>query len=142
MDIREITPDYFVAPQIDPADMPAVAAAGIRAVICNRPDAEVPPSHHAHILQAAAEQAGLQFHILPLTHQTMTPDVITQHMALASQATPVLAYCASGTRCSVAWALGRAAQGMDPDDILVATHAAGYALDAMRPTLEAAFNAR
>lgn len=138
MDIREITPDYFVAPQIDPADLVQIAASGIKTVICNRPDMEIPPSHHACVMQEAAQAAGLEFHILPLTHQTMTPEVIAQHMELAAQNTPVLAYCASGTRCTVAWALGKAAQGDDLDEILGSARDAGYALDGLRPTLQAA----
>ena len=36
MDIRQITPNYFVAPQLDPADMADIAAAGITTIISNR----------------------------------------------------------------------------------------------------------
>ncbi len=138
MDIHEITPDYFVAPQIDPDDMAGIVAAGIRTIICNRPDMEIPPSHHAAVMEKAALEAGLAFHILPLTHQNMIPEVIAQQMEHAANNTPVLAYCASGTRCTVAWALGNAAQGEDIDGILAAVTQAGYPLDGLRPTLQAA----
>ncbi|SPH21964.1 Beta-lactamase hydrolase-like protein [Ascidiaceihabitans donghaensis] len=138
MDIREITPAYSVAPQIDLNDFPAIAAAGFKAVICNRPDPEIPPSHHAAEMQKAAHAAGLVFYNLPLTHHTMTAEVIAQHMAYAEENTPVLAYCASGTRCTVAWALGSAAKGVDISEILTKSSAAGYALDALRPSLEVA----
>ena len=62
MDIRQITPSYFVAPQLDPADMPEIAAAGIKTVICNRPDAEVPPAFQADALEAAVRRDGCVFH--------------------------------------------------------------------------------
>ncbi|MDO9527336.1 MAG: sulfur transferase domain-containing protein, partial [Gemmobacter sp.] len=37
MDIRALTPDYAVSPQISPSDLPAIKAAGYSTVICNRP---------------------------------------------------------------------------------------------------------
>ena len=137
MDAREITPRYFVSPQISVEDMPAIVAAGFRTVICNRPDAEVPPSHQAAAIAAAAEAAGLTFHELPLTHQTMTPENVALQRQLCEAAeAPVLAYCASGTRCSVVWSLGMA-KDMEIEEILAKTAAAGYQLDGLRPNLEA-----
>jgi uncharacterized protein (TIGR01244 family) len=137
MDIRKITPTYFVAPQLDPADMADIKAAGIATVICNRPDAEVPPAFQADSLEAAAQAAGLRFVRLPLTHQTMTPpNVAAQMEHLNASDGPVLAYCASGTRSTVIWCLGQAGE-METDDILRAAQAAGYDLGNIRPTLDA-----
>lgn len=137
MDIRPITPTYAVSPQIDPSDLPAIAEAGFKAVICNRPDAENPPSLQIAAMAAAAEAAGLAFHAVPLTHQTMTPDNVALQSEIAAQAEgPVLAYCASGTRSSVVWALSqRGAQSADA--ILEQTAKAGYDLSGLRGALEA-----
>lgn len=136
--MRQLTPRYLVSPQISVEDVPDIVAAGIMIVICNRPDAEVPPSQQSDALRSAVEKAGLRFELLPLTHQTMTPEnVARQRRIVEAAAGPVLAYCASGTRCSVVWALGQA-ESMGVDDILARTSAAGYALDALRPTLELA----
>ena len=137
MDIRQLTPRYSVSPQIAVEDVADIAAAGFTTVICNRPDEEVPPSHQAAAVKAAAEAAGLSFEVLPITHQSMTPQTVaTQGALVAESKGPVLAYCASGTRCSVIWALG-AANEMSVDDVLETTHRAGYSLDNLRPTLEA-----
>ncbi|MBY6065917.1 TIGR01244 family phosphatase [Leisingera aquaemixtae] len=136
MDARVITPRYSVSPQISAEDLPAIADAGYKTVICNRPDEEVPPSHQAEAIRAAAEAAGLRFELLPLTHQTMTPDNVARQRELYEGCEgPVLAYCASGTRCSVVWALSQAGD-MAADDILKKTEAAGYQLDGLRPALE------
>jgi len=136
MDPRCITPRYFVSPQISAEDLQSLAEAGFKAVICNRPDAEVPPSHQANAIRIAAESAGLRFEELPLTHQTMTAENVARQRELAEICDgPVLAYCASGTRCSVVWALGHASE-MTPDSILSKTAAAGYQLDNLRPALE------
>jgi uncharacterized protein (TIGR01244 family) len=85
----------------------------------------------------AAQAAGLQFHNLPLTHQTMTPENVARQRDLIDAATgPVLAYCASGTRSSVIWSLGQAGH-LSTDEILAATAQAGYQLDQLRPALDA-----
>ncbi|MFS4583042.1 TIGR01244 family sulfur transferase [Phaeobacter sp. C3_T13_0] len=135
MDARTLTPRYSVSPQISVEDLPQLAKAGFTTVICNRPDAEVPPSHQAEAIRAAAEAHGLRFEVLPLTHQTMTPEnVAKQQTLIETSEGAVLAYCASGTRCSVVWALSQASV-MPIDDILTTTAQAGYQLDGLRPTL-------
>lgn len=138
MDIRHIDESYHVSPQITPEDTAALAAAGFSTVICNRPDAEVPPALQATAVQGAAEAAGLAFHILPLTHQTMTPENIAEQARLVAEAEgPVLAYCASGTRCTVIWSLGQAMAGArNTDEILAKAAEAGYDLAGLRPQLE------
>mgnify|MGYP000353800143 CR=1 FL=1 len=137
MDIRPLTPNYAVSPQISPEDLPLIAEAGFSTVICNRPDAENPPDWHAAAMAEAAAAAGLQFHNLPLTHQTMTPENVARQRDLINAASgPVLAYCASGTRSSVIWSLGQAGH-LSTDQILAATAQAGYQLDQLRPALDA-----
>ncbi|MCE8007861.1 TIGR01244 family sulfur transferase [Aestuariivita sp.] len=138
MDIRPLTPRYAVSPQIDPQDLTAIAEAGFTTVICNRPDAEVPPSHQAAAIAAAAQEAGLTFEVLEITHQSMTPDAVARQRDMIAQSDgPVLAYCASGTRCSVIWALGAVGE-MPVDDVIETARRAGYTLDNLRPTLEQA----
>lgn len=136
MDMRPLTPRYTVSPQIAAEDISTIAEAGFALVICNRPDAEVPPSHQASAIGAAADAAGVRFEVLELTHQTMTPANVTRQRDLIANAEgPVLAYCASGTRCSVIWALGQAGH-IPTDEILSHTANAGYQLDGLRPTLD------
>jgi uncharacterized protein (TIGR01244 family) len=137
MDIRQISSDYAVSPQITPGDVPAIAAAGFRGIICNRPDAEVSPDLQAAAVRAAAESAGLSFTENPVTHQTLNMDMVAaQSAAMAAAGGPVLAYCASGTRSSIVWSLGQA--GTQPtDDIIAATARCGYDLAGLRPRIEA-----
>ncbi|MFC3613576.1 TIGR01244 family sulfur transferase [Lutimaribacter marinistellae] len=137
MDIRPITPAYSVSPQISVDDVPAIAKAGFVRVICNRPNAEVPPSHDTETIGAACREAGLDYQVLELTHQTMTPENVARQVEMIADAGgPVLAYCASGTRSTVAWALGSAGK-MSADDILTKARAAGYQIDQLRPALQA-----
>lgn len=138
MDLREITPRYFVSPQLTAADMPAIAAAGFTTVICNRPDSEVTEDLQAATLRAAAEAAGLRFKVLELVHQTLTPENAVLHRQLVEAGgDKVLAYCRSGTRSSVIWAIGQiGAIGLD--GVLARTQAAGYRLDSYMPLFEQA----
>jgi uncharacterized protein (TIGR01244 family) len=137
MDIRPLSPDHAVSPQIDAADLPGIAAAGYALVICNRPDHEIPASHHAAVIEAAARAAGLDFVNHPVTHPSIGPETIDRQMqAIDGARGPVLAYCASGTRCSVLWAFGRAGT-LGIEAVLDATGKAGYDLATLRPQLEA-----
>lgn len=136
MDIRQLTPRYYVAPQISPDQMGALKEAGITRILCNRPDGEVPPTLQAAAIQAAAEAAGLTFAAQPLTHQTMNEENVERNHAIGAGLEGVtLAYCASGTRSCIAWALAHASL-MSPDEILSAAQAAGYDLENIRPYLE------
>jgi uncharacterized protein (TIGR01244 family) len=137
MDIRPVTPRYAVSPQIAPEDVAAIKEAGFTRIICTRPDAENPPEYQAAAVEAAAQEAGIDFVTLPLTYPTMTPERIAEHMAAIEDAPgPVLAYCASGTRCTTVWALGRATAGDAPDELIAAAAKAGYDLNQLRPRLD------
>lgn len=137
MDIKQISPAYAVTPQIDATDIPAIVAAGFQTVICNRPDAEVPTAQQAQAIGTAAKAAGLIFVINPVTHQTLNMDMVAIQMdALTNASGPVLAYCASGTRCSIIWSLGQAGT-LPTDDIIAATTNVGYDLQGMRAQLDA-----
>lgn len=101
MNVQQITSDYSIAPQLSAADVKAVAAAGFKSIICNRPDAEHPGEAPADEVRAAAEKAGLEFRYIPVISGQITPqNVADQAAALAGLPGPVLAYCRSGARCT------------------------------------------
>jgi uncharacterized protein (TIGR01244 family) len=140
MDIRQLTPAYAVSPQIDPEDFAALAQAGFTTIIDNRPCSEIPPSHQADAMQIAADAAGLTFVVLPATHATLTPDLASQQKQACMQSDgPVLAYCASGTRCTIIWAMMQAGV-MGTDDIIQTAADHGYDLRAMRGQLDVPTN--
>jgi uncharacterized protein (TIGR01244 family) len=140
MDIRPLTPDYAVAPQIDPEDFAAIKAAGYTRVINNRPDGEIPPSHRTSVMQAAAEAAGLEFVNNPVIGGALTmANVTAQAEAMETATGPVLAYCASGNRSSICWALAQAGQ-MPADDLIGIPARHGYNLEALRPQIAALSN--
>ncbi len=137
MDLRPLSDDHSVAPQLQPGDMATLAATGVRMVICNRPDAEIPVELQAAAMEIAAEAAGLEFVFNPVNGAAMTLDnVEEQAEAIGAAGGPVVAYCASGMRSAVMWALAQA--GIMPTDaILAATTTAGFSLNGMRGQIDA-----
>lgn len=106
MTITEITPDYSVAPQILPEDVAALAAAGFRAVMCNRPDDESPDQPSAAAVRAEAERLGLAFAHVPVVSGSIEAENVADfRAAIDALPAPVLAYCRSGTRSRLLWGL-------------------------------------
>ena len=130
MDIREITTDVSVAPQIAVEDMAAIKAAGFASVISNRPDNEAADQPSFAEIRAAGEAAGLRVAHLPVVSGQITDkDVAAFGHLLADLPGPVLAFCKSGTRAATLWT--RAEAGKRPvADLLARTEGAGYDMTA------------
>lgn len=126
MEIRKITDDLSVSPQIAPADVAAIRAAGFRAVVCNRPDGEGADQPGFDEIEAAARAAGLAARYLPITSgMVRDADAEAFGQALRELPGPVFAYCRTGTRSATLWSLAEAKR-RPVAEILAATKAAGY----------------
>lgn len=137
-DIRTVNDSISVAPQITPADIAAIKAAGFKAIVNNRPDDEESGQPSGAAIRAAAEDAGLAYTAVPVTHAGFShPQIDAMTQALVDAGGPVLAYCRSGTRSCNLWALAAAKAGRNPDLLVQQAAAAGYDLSGMRPTLDA-----
>ena len=136
MHINRLSPDYSVAPQIVIEDVTTIANAGFKSVICNRPDQENPVPCQIEAIKAVALAAGLKFAENVFDSDSFGSDKVERQTELLKQMPgPVLAYCASGNRCSVIWAFSLAGT-LEIDTILEATTHAGYQLSHLRPQLE------
>ncbi len=126
MDLRKITDDFTVSPQIEATDIPAIVAAGYKSVLCNRPDGEEMNQCCFEEVSQAAEEAGLEVRSVPISSGYVRPeDLDAFKEALDQMPRPVLAYCRSGTRCTMLWTLAQYGQ-IAPEEILKLTGAAGY----------------
>lgn len=97
--IRHLTPDFAVSPQVFAAQLADLRAAGFATVICNRPDHEDPGQPTFAEIEAAAEAAGLEAHHIPVLPGQATKDhVVAFTAAVAAAKGKVLAYCRSGGR--------------------------------------------
>jgi uncharacterized protein (TIGR01244 family) len=98
--MQQLTPDFCVAPQLDPAAMAEAAAAGFKSVINNRPDGEGGPDQPLNAdVEAAARAAGLEYRYLPVNGAYQSPEEIAAMRELIDALPkPVLAFCRSGAR--------------------------------------------
>jgi len=137
MEPRQITADFSVSPQITPEDIPAIAAAGFRTIMCNRPDDEEPGQPDEAAVAEAARAAGLEMCAVPFSSASMTEaDVAAFRAALDEMPMPMLAYCRTGTRCTMMWSLVNY-DALGPETILRATSAAGYDMSGLVAQLRA-----
>ena len=90
--------DVAVAPQLQPEQMPAVAAQGFRSVINNRmPQEPGQPAQDA--LRNAAAEAGLRYEWQPVNPAMITAQDVEQFAALLDTLPrPTLVFCRSGSR--------------------------------------------
>jgi uncharacterized protein (TIGR01244 family) len=124
----------LVAPrQIRPADLPGIAAQGIRLIVNNRPDGEEPGQPTSAGIEAAARTAGLQYRHIPIAGGF--PAERVEAMAEALESGPVLAFCRSGTRSTCLWALARSSRGADAATLIRRAAEAGYDLRPLLPDL-------
>lgn len=138
MDIRQLTPEFAVAPQITVADVAEAARLGFRTLVCNRPDGEAADQATFGAIAEAAEAAGMAVHFLPVDNRVgLTLDTVEAlETVLAEAEAPVLAYCRSGTRSTFAWGLAMA-RSAEIDTLIAAAARGGYDISRLRPAMAA-----
>ena len=127
MPAKPITPTLSVSEQVLPEDIAALAAAGFRSIICNRPDGEGVDQPSFSEIETEAKAAGLQAAYLPIVSgKVADDDALAFGSAMDSLPKPILAYCRTGTRSSTLWSLSEGGRGRPLPEIVAATKAAGY----------------
>ena len=128
--------DILVAGQIEPGDVAAAKAAGVTTIVNNRPDGEAPGQPAGAEIAAAARSSGLRYVAIPITQAGFSREQIdAMTNALRDSDGAVLAFCRSGTRSTLLWALTRAQAGDDYETIAGKAAAAGYDVAPIRPLL-------
>lgn len=135
---RKIDDKTFASPQIDLSDVAEARAMGIGMIINNRPEDESPDQTPGAEIEAAAKAAGIAYVAIPVTHAGFSmPQVEAMQAALAEAGDkPVLAYCRSGTRSTLLWALTQARMGMAPEVIAAQAAGAGYDVGPIMPQID------
>ena len=128
MKLNKIIDDYVVSDQIQTEDITIIKNKGFKTIFCNRPDSEEANQITVKSIQDQADKDGLNFIHQPVIGGQITQqdvDLFKAHYASAEK--PIFAYCRSGTRSSMLWALSESS--VRPiDEILKLTTAAGYNL--------------
>ena len=126
--LAPLAPGLSAAGKLDRSDIEALAEAGVRTIVNNRPDGEDPGQLPAADARQIAESHGIAYHHIPVTGPSLSrADVDAFAAVLASAPTPIVAHCRSGTRSTLLWALTRVAEGADPSALIA--QAARHGID-------------
>lgn len=137
-DFRKLSGTMLASPQLRLDDIASAAAAGVTLIINNRPDGEEPGAPQGAEIEAAARAAGIDYRAIPVR-----PGGFDESQAAAMQEAlerargTVLAYCRTGTRSTLLWALAQARAGADPVAIGAAAENAGYDVAPVRAAMDA-----
>lgn len=134
---RTLSETVFASEQITLQDIALAKAAGITVIVNNRPDGEDPSAPQGKEIETEALAAGLHYVAIPIGHSGFSEAQVDIMIKTLSDADGgVLAYCRSGTRSTLLWALSNAKLGGDPDAIAGAAMAAGYDVSPVRPMMD------
>jgi len=126
---RKIAEQFLASPQIAVSDIAKAKALGITTIINNRPDGEEPSEPQGADIEAGARAEGMDYIAIPVTHAGFSgPQIEAMATALETAKGPVLAYCRSGTRSTLLWALARSRLGDDKASLQAMVAAGGYDL--------------
>jgi uncharacterized protein (TIGR01244 family) len=136
-EFHRVTPHFAVAGQVTLDDIARAAAEGFKVLVINRPEGEDPDQPNLAEIRAAAEAAGLEFHALPFTGPPPPATVGETAEIIERSPGPVLAYCRTGRRSIMAWAMAEALAGnKTPAEIIALAAKAGYDLAGARGALD------
>lgn len=134
---RTLDETIMVAPQIGTDAVAEALAQGVTLIINNRPEGESDDQVPGAEIEAAARAAGIDYVAIPVTHSGFSEgQVAAMSDALQNATGRVLAYCRSGTRSTLLWALAQSAVGEHPAILAEKAENAGYSLAPVAELME------
>lgn len=132
---KRISERLSVTPQIDPAEVKALAEAGFRSIISNRPDGEEQGQPSWAMIEHATREAGMEARHIPVTPGAITEDEVGEfETALEELPAPIVGFCRTGMRSASLWALANAGEH-SPEELISAAADAGYDITPLRDRL-------
>lgn len=125
--IRQLDDRTLVSSQIAPEEVAGLAEQGITVIVNNRPDGEEPGQPLASDIEAAAADAGIPYHFVPIIRGIGPADVEEMQKALHETGDgKLLAFCRSGRRSAFACALAHREDGATREEVEERLNAAGF----------------
>jgi uncharacterized protein (TIGR01244 family) len=115
--MRELDDKVLVSGQIRPDEIAALRAEGVTLVVNNRPDGEEPDQPLGVEIEEAAAAVGIDYRSIPIIRGIGPADADAMRNAISASRGKVLAFCRSGTRSALAWALAKNDEGMPREEI-------------------------
>jgi uncharacterized protein (TIGR01244 family) len=128
---RQLDEKTLVAGQIGPAQVAQAKAEGVTMVVNNRPDHEDAAQPTSDEIERAARDAGLDYRHIPIVRMGPS-DVDAMRAAMAAVGDgKLLAFCRSGMRSTLAWAVASREEGMPREELEQRASQAGFSLVAV-----------
>ena len=125
--IRELDERTLVSGQVTPEEVANLPAQGVTMLVNNRPDGEDSEQPRASEIEAAAREAGIAYRFVPVQRGIGPAEVDAMREAMAAAGEGKLyAFCRSGTRSALTWALAKRADGAAAEDVMSRVSAAGF----------------
>ena len=126
---RQLDDRTMVGGQIAPGDVAALSAQGITMIVNNRPDGEDKGQPAGDEIEAAAKAAGIDYRHIPIVRGMGPADVEAMREAIAAIGDgKMFAFCRSGNRSALAWAVARSEDGVEREEIERCVEGAGFAV--------------
>lgn len=130
--VRQLDDKTLVSGQISVADVAEFQRQGVTMIVNNRPDHEDEGQPLSGEIEEAAEQAGVAFRFIPIVRGIGPADVDSMHDAMRDCGDgKMLAFCRTGTRSTLAWAVARSREGVARDELDAGAAKAGVDLSAV-----------
>ena len=118
-----------VSGQIAPSDLAGLKAQGVTMIVNNRPDGEDVGQPTSAEIEAAANEAGLDYRHVPIARGMGPSDVEAMRSAIhAAGEGKLFAYCRSGNRSALAWAVAKSEDGTSREELERCVAEAGFDL--------------
>ena len=125
--IRQLDATTLVSGQVAPHEVAGLAEQGVTLLVNNRPDGEEAGQPLASEIEGAAAAAGIDYRFVPIIRGIGPADVEAMQDALgAAGEGKVLAFCRSGTRSALTWALARRGEGVSREEVEQKVSEAGF----------------
>ena len=126
---RQLDEKTLVSGQISPEDVPALKDLGVTLIVNNRPDYEDAGQPESDDIEAAAQAAGIGYRHVPIARGLGPSDVEAMREAMhAVGAGKLFAFCRSGNRSTLAWAVARSEDGATREELDKCVSQAGFDL--------------
>jgi uncharacterized protein (TIGR01244 family) len=126
--IRQLDGRTLVSGQIAPGEVAGLAREhGVTMLVNNRPDGEEPGQPRAGDIEAATAEAGIAYRFVPILRGIGPADVEAMQEAMRDAGDgKLLAFCRSGTRSALTWALAERAEGAPREEVERCVTEAGF----------------
>ncbi|WP_310467615.1 TIGR01244 family sulfur transferase [Sphingomonas sp.] len=126
---RQLDDKTLVSGQVTPEQVAELRRHGVSMIVNNRPDGEDAGQPLSAEIEAAASAAGIAYRHVPIARGMGPADVEAMGAAIKDCGEgKLLAFCRSGTRSTLAWAVARSRDGASVEELERGAASAGVDL--------------